>query len=195
MEELKFVLFYPVSICISGKDFKYGIKKGTFYPCLLGIIKDDNTLVDVISGRKFDVVEENKPFTNITFKSKIVDNPVFVCRNIDNSLENVKFIEEYITAKGKISPDKINAHEAFSHRLNRLLSMKEDSIFGIKDHSGFWDSLHSYKSAKFYLRKIDIENLKSIEIFSYIQSGQKDIDDKHEKNEIVLRLRNKLLKK
>ena len=194
MEELKFVLFYPVSICISGKRFKYGIKEGTFYPCLLGIIKEDNTLFDVISGRKFDIVcEEDKSFTEITFKSKVVANPVFVCRNINNSLENVKFIEEYINAKGKISPDRIKEYDAFSYRLNTLLSIKkEDSIL---KGEGFWDSLRSYKSAKLYLRKLDIENLKSLEEISYIQSGQKDIDDKHEKNEIVLRLRNKLLKK
>ena len=195
MEELKFVLFYPVSICISGKHFKYGIKEGTFYPCLLGIIKEDNTLFDVISGRKFDIVcKEDKSFTEITFKSKVVANPVFVCRNIDNSLENVKFIEEYINAKGKISPDIIKEYDAFSYRLNALLSINKNNSGRFKGE-GFWDSLRSYKSAKLYLRQIDNENLKSLEEFSYIQSGQKDIDDKHEKNEIVLRLKNRLLKK
>lgn len=190
MENLKFVLFYPVSICIGDKYFQYTINEGTFYPCLLGIIKDDNTLVDVISGRKFDIIR--KGTFEITDKSKVVCSPVCVYNNISNSLENLKFIEGYINAKGNVCPFEIDEFADFAHRLHQLVSVQYCYAFG--KYTGFYKSFRNYKSAKSYLKKIDIENSKSLALFSYIQSGQKDKDELSEKNGIISRLRNRLLK-
>lgn len=198
MENLEFALFYPVSICIKGKSFRYGINEGTFYPCLLGIIKSNNKIVDVISNREFNIVSEG-PFKEITDYSTVVSSPANICRKIDDSLENLKFIEEYVKAKGKVSSKKIKEHKDFSNRLNKLRSIKKDYYLG-KDE-GFWCSLWWYESAESYFKKIDYENLKSLETISYIQSGQKDKDDLQkakddlvEKENIISRLKMQLLK-
>lgn len=191
MENLKFVLFHPVSICIKGKYFKYGINEGTFYPCLLGIIKEDNICIEVISGRKFDIVsKEDNFFTEITNSSKVVGNPVYIYKNIYNSIENLKFIEEYINKKGNVNQNKIDKYDDFSNRLNKLRSIQEEREY----NKSTWNSLLSYKFVKYYLEKIDIENSKSLKEFSYIQSGQKNKDELAEKDKIISRLKKQLSK-
>ena len=58
-----------------------------FYPCLIGVIKEDNICVDIISGKEYEIVEEAMFYSKITSKSKIAHNPACICREIDNSLE------------------------------------------------------------------------------------------------------------
>lgn len=193
MENLNFILFHPVSICIYDDFFKYEVIEGMFYPCLIGAIKEDNICVDIISGKEYDIVEKDMFFSEITSSSKIAHNPVYICRKIDNSLENLRFIENYVKTKGKINQNIIKQYPAFSYRLNRLLCIKMDN-FTKRMSKGFWYSFHSYKHVKYFLKKLDNENSISVSAFLYIQSGEKANDDLAEKNNIISNLRKILLK-
>lgn len=196
-KDLKFVLFHPVSICIRDKQFKYGIKDNLSYPCLLGFITEDNKCVEVISGRKFDIISkedyERRYYVDIVSTSKIMGNPVRVCRWIDNSLENLHLIEKYIDAKGNLNQREIAKSSDFSYRLNHLLSNRPVKYSSIDVEAGFYDTLKKYKFSKSYLQKIDIENLKALKEIAYIVSGQKESDELTEKNDIILRLKKKLI--
>ena len=200
-KEMKFVLFYPVSICIttcmSGECFKYGIKDGMYYPCLLGFISEDNKCVEVISGREFNIISEEDychGYVKITNDSKVVANPVVVCRTIDNSSKNLHLIKKYIDVKGNLSQSIISQYCDFNHRLNRLLFNQNTglSFTGIELEQGFYDSFNKFKIAKRRLQEIDIENLKALKEIAYIQSGKKVSDDLIEKNNIIMCLRKKL---
>lgn len=119
-------------------------------------------------------------------------NPVHICRWIDNSLENLHLIEKYIDAKGNLSQREIAKSSVFSHRLNHLL-FRRYCYYRTKVEEGFYDTLKRFKFSKSYLQKIDIENLKSLKEFSYIQNDQKESDELTEKNDIILRLVKKLI--
>lgn len=195
-KDLKFVLFHPVSICIRGKKFKYGIKDNMSYPCLLGFIAEDNKCVEVISGRKFDIISqedyEYSYYVGITNDSKVLGNPVRVIKWIGNSLENLHLIEKYIDAKGNLSQREIAKSSAFSYRLNHLLFKRPSKVSSIGVEEGFFDTLKRFKFSKSYLQKIDIENLKALKEIAYILSGQKESDELTETNDIILRLTKKL---
>lgn len=195
-KDLNFVLFHPVSICIRGKQFKYGIKDNMSYPCLLGFITEDHKCVEIISGRKFDIISredyERRYYVEITKDSKVMGNPVHICRWIDNSVENLQLIEKYIDAKGNLSQRKIAKSSDFSYRLNHLLFNRTSKYSSIDVETGFYDTLKRFSFSKYYLQKIDIENLKALNEFAYIQSGKKASDDLTEKNDIILRLTKKL---
>lgn len=195
-KDLKFVLFHPVSICIRDKEFKYGIKDNMSYPCLLGFIDEDNKCVEVISGRKFDIISQedyNRRFyVEINKDSKVIGNPVHICRWINNTVENLRLIEKYIDAKGNLSQREIVKSSNFSHRLNHLLFNRPSKYSSIDVETGFYDILKRFKFSKFYLQKIDIENLKALNEIAYILSGKKESDELTEKNNIILRLTKKL---
>lgn len=199
-KDLKFVLFYPVSICIRGKKFKYGIKDNMSYPCLLGFIAEDNKCVEVISGRKFDIISDIisqedydlRYYVEITKDSKIIGNPVSICRWINNSVENLRLIEKYIDTKGNLSQREIAKSSAFSYRLNHLLFNLPSKYSSNDVETGFYGTFKRFKFSKFYLQKIDIENLKALNEIAYILSGQKESDELTEKNNIILRLTKKL---
>ena len=200
-KDLKFVLFHPVSICIRDKEFKYGIKDNMSYPCLLGFIDEDNKCVEVISGRKFDIISQedyNRRFyVEINKDSKVIGNPVRICRWINNTVENLRLIEKYIDAKGNLSQRKIAKYSDFSHRLNHLLfnrPAKYSSYSSNDVETGFYDILKRFKFSKFYLQKIDIENLKALNEIAYILSGQKENDELAEKDKIISRLKKQLSK-
>lgn len=198
-KDLKFVLFHPVSICIRGKKFKYGIKDNLSYPCLLGFLAEDNKCVEVISGKKFDIISqedyERRYYVEITKDSKVIGNPVHICRWIDNSVENLHLIEKYIDAKGNLSQREIAKSSDFSYRLNHLLfnrPAKYSSYSSNDIETGFFDTFKRFKFSKSYLQKIDIENLKALKEIAYILSGKKESDELTEKNNIILRLTKKL---
>lgn len=193
-KKMKFVLFHPVSICIKGKDFKYGIKDNLSYPILLGFITEDNKCVEVISGREFDIISDeqyNRGYAKITDNTQVVSSPVYIYKKIDSSLENLKFIEKYITAKGHVSQREIEKHNDFAHRLNRLLSYSNE-FYSREKNWNFSQSLFIFESPNHYLNKIDYTNSTSLAELSYIQSGKKASDDLTEKNDIILRLTKKL---
>lgn len=195
-KDLNFVLFHPVSICIRGKQFKYGIKDNMSYPCLLGFIDEDNKCVEVISGRKFDIISQEdydrRFYVEINKDSKVIGNPVRICRWINNTVENLRLIEKYIDAKGNLSQREIAKSSDFSYRLNHLLFNRPSKYSSIDVETGFYDTLTRFSFSKYYLQKIDIENLKALKEFAYIQSGKKASDDLTEKNDIILRLKKKL---
>lgn len=195
-KDLQFVLFHPVSICIRGKQFKYGIKDNMSYPCLLGFITEDNKCVEVISGREFNIISredyDRRYYVEITNDSKFVGSPVHVCRWIDNSLENLHLIEKYIDAKGNLSQREIAKYSDFYYRLNHLLFNRPSKYSSIDVETGFYDTLKRFKFSKHYLQKIDIENLKALKEVAYILSGKKENDELTEKNGIILRLSKKL---
>ena len=197
-KDLKFVLFHPVSICIRDKKFKYGIKDNMSYPCLLGFITEDNKCVEVISGRKFDIISQEdrerccKYYVEITKDSKILENPVEICRWIDNSLENLHLIEKYIDAKGNLSQREIVKSSDFRYRLNCLLFNRPSSSTDSGIETGFYGTLKRFRFSKSYLKKIDIENIKALKEIVYILSGQKESDELTEKNDIIFRLTKKL---
>jgi len=195
-KDLKFVLFHPVSICIRDKEFKYGIKDNMSYPCLLGFIDEDNKCVEVISGRKFDIISQEdydrRFYVEINKDSKVIGNPVRICRWINNTVENLRLIEKYIDAKGNLSQREIAKSSDFSHRLNHLLFNRPSKYSSIDVETGFYDILKRFKFSKFYLQKIDIENLKALNEIAYILSGKKESDELTEKNNIILRLTKKL---
>ena len=193
-KKLQFVLFYPVSICISGEHYKYDIKNDISYPCLLGFINENNKCVEVISGREFDIVsdeEREHSYVKITDNTQVVSSPVHICKNIYSSLENLKFIERYIAAKGRVSQREIEKHNDFAHRLNRLPSYSKE-IYSREKSWNFSESLSIFESPTHYLNEIDYKNSLSLTEFSYIQSGKKASDDLNEKNNIIIRLRKKL---
>ena len=193
-KEMKFVLFHPVSICIKGNDFKYGVKDNLSYPIMLGFITEDNKCVDVISGREFDIISDEQYdhwYVKITDNTQIVPSPVHIYKKIDSSLENLKFIEKYITAKGHVSQKEIGKHNDFAWRLNRLFSYSNEFYSGEKSWN-FSRSLFMFESPTYYLNKIDYINSASLAEFSYIQSGKKAGDDLNEKNNVIMSLRKKL---
>ena len=195
-KDLKFVLFHPVSICIRDKEFKYGIKDNMSYPCLLGFIDEDNKCVEVISGRKFDIISQEdydrRFYVEINKDSKVIGNPVRICRWINNTVENLRLIEKYIDAKGNLSQREIAKSSDFSYRLNHLIFNRPSKYSSIDVETGFYDILKRFKFSKFYLQKIDIENLKALNEIAYILSGKKESDELTEKNNIILRLTKKL---
>ena len=194
-KEMKFVLFHPVSICISGEHYKYDTKNDMSYPCLLGFINENNKCVEVISGREFDVVsdgERDRSYVKITDNTQVVSSPVHICKKIYSSLENLKFIERYITAKGRVSQREKEKHNDFAHRLNRLLSYSKE-VYSREESWNFSQSLFIFESPTHYLNKIDYKNSTSLAELSYIQSGTKASDDLNEKNNIILRLTKKLI--
>ena len=201
-KDLNFVLFHPVSICISGEMFKYCIKKNLSYPCLLGFITEESfgtgklKCVEVITGRKFDIINEEdyeRPYhADGINTSKVMRNPALVDRSIKNSLENLQLIEKYIDTKGNLSQNEIAKSSDFSYRLNYLLSNRPIKYYSIDGEPGFYDTLKRFEFSKYYLQRIDIENLKEIKEIEYVMSGQKDSYELAEKNDIILRLTKKL---
>ena len=193
-KKMKFVLFHPVSICISGEHYKYDTKNDMSYPCLLGFINENNKCVEVISGREFDIVsdgERDRSYVKITDNTQVVSSPVHICKKINSSLENLKFIEKYIIAKGHISQREIEKHNDFAYRLNRLLSYSNE-FYSREKSWNFSQSLFIFESPNHYLNKIDYKNSTSLAELSYIQSGKKASNDLIEKNDIILRLTKKL---
>ena len=193
-KEIKFVLFHPVSIIIGNDNYRYGTRKNMSYPCLLGFISEDNKCVEVISGREFDIIsyeEYNRGSVKITDNTQVVSNPVHICKRIDSSLENLKFIERYVGAKGHVRQREIEKHDSFANRLNCLLSYSKIYYSG-EECFNFCKSLFIFESPKLYLDAIDYDNSKSLAEFSYIQSGEKRKDESVEKDNLVLRLRKKL---
>ena len=176
--DLNFVLFYPVSICLMGEQFKYCIKDSLSYPCLLGFITAESLgsyelkCFEVITGRKFDIIDiydfENPYFVDDINTSKVMENPACICRWVNNSLENLQLIEKYIDAKGNLSQNEIAKSDDFSYRLNRLLSNRPIEYSTNDDTLGFYDTLKNYEASKDYLQKIDIVNLKTIKEIEYI---------------------------
>lgn len=195
-KNIEFVLFHPISICIKGEQFKYCIKDNLSYPCLLGFITEDNKCVEVISGRKFDIISpedyERRYHADGINTCKVMRNPVRVCRWINNSLENLQLIEKYIDAKGNLSQREIAKSSDFSYRLNFLLSNRSIKYSSIDGEPGFYDTLKRFEFSKYYLQKIDIENLKALKEIEYIMSGQKESCELAEKNDIIFRLTKKL---
>ena len=200
--DLNFVLFYPVSICLMGEQFKYCIKDSLSYPCLLGFITDESLgsyelkCIEVITGRKFDIIDiydfENPYFVDDINTSKVMENPACICRWVNNSLENLQLIEKYIDAKGNLSQNEIAKSDDFSYRLNRLLSNRPIKYSTNDDTLGFYDTLKNYEASKDYLQKIDIVNLKTIKEIEYIMSGTNENCTLTEKHDIIFRLKNKL---
>ena len=193
MENLNFVLFYPVSISVKNSSYKYEISRDMFYPCLIGAMDEDNKCVDIISGKKYDIVDEETDYTEITSDTIVANNPAGICRKIDSSLENLRFIEDYVKAKGRISKNTIRQYPAFKHRLNRLLCIKYDE-YARNQKEGYWYPVRSYNHAKHFVKKVEKENLNALSMVSYIQSGEKDADDLLEKNNIIKKLRKRLSK-
>lgn len=201
-ENLKFVLFHPVSISIMGKQFKYCIKDNVSYPCLLGFITDENfaseelKCFEVITGRRFDIINSDAfelPYlANGINTSKAMENPACICRWVNDSLENLQLIEKYIDAKGNLSQSEIAKSSDFSYRLNHLLSNRPINYYSNDDTLGFYDTLKNYEEAKDYLQKIDIENLKTIKEIEYIMSGKNENCTLTEKDDIIFRLKKKL---
>lgn len=201
-ENLKFVLFHPVSISIMGKQFKYCIKDNVSYPCLLGFITDENfaseelKCFEVITGRKFDIINSNDfeiPYLADGINtSKVMENPACICRWVNDSLENLQLIEKYIDAKGNLSQSEIAKSSDFSYRLNHLLSNRPINYYSNDDTLGFYDTLKNYKASKDYLQKIDIENLKTIKEIEYIMNGKNENCILAEKDDIIFRLKKKL---
>lgn len=196
-KDLNFVLFHPVSICIRGEMFKYCIKDNLSYPCLLGFITEDNKCVEVITGRKFDIIDTEdyeRPYhADGINTSKVMENPARICQWINNSLENLHLIEKYIDAKGNLSQSEIAESSDFSYRLNYLLSNRPIKYSSIDGEPGFYDILKKFELSKYYLQKIDIENLKALKEIEYIMSGHKESYELAEKNDIILRLKKKLI--
>lgn len=201
-ENLKFVLFHPVSISIMGKQFKYCIKDNVSYPCLLGFITDENfaseelKCFEVITGRRFDIINSDAfelPYlANGINTSKVMENPACIYRWVNDSLENLQLIEKYIDAKGNLSQSEIAKSSDFSYRLNHLLSNRPISYYSNDDTLGFYDTLKNYEASKDYLQKIDIENLKTIKEIEYIMSGKNESCILAEKDNIIFRLKKKL---
>ena len=201
-ENLKFVLFHPVSISIMGKQFKYCIKDNVSYPCLLGFITDENfaseelKCFEVITGRRFDIINSDAfelPYlANGINTSKVMENPACICRWVNDSLENLQLIEKYIDAKGNLSQSEIAKSSDFSYRLNHLLSNRPIKYSSNDDALGFYDTLKNYEASKDYLQKIDIENLKTIKEIEYIMSGKNESCILAEKDDIIFRLKKKL---
>lgn len=201
-ENLKFVLFHPVSICIMGKQFKYCIKDNVSYPCLLGFITDENfaseelKCFEVITGRKFDIINSDAfelPYLADGINtSKVMENPACICRWVNNSLENLQLIEKYIDAKGNLSQSEIAKSSDFSYRLNYLLSNRPIKYSSNDDALGFYDTLKNFEASKDYLQKIDIENLKTIKEIEYIMSGKNENCTLTEKYDIIFRIKKKL---
>ena len=201
-ENLKFVLFHPVSICIMGKQFKYCIKDNVSYPCLLGFITDENfaseelKCFEVITGRKFDIINSDDfeiPYLADGINaSKVMENPACICRWVNNSLENLQLIEKYIDAKGNLSQCEIAISSDFSYRLNHLLSIRPIKYSSNDDALGFYDTLKNYEASKDYLQKIDIENLKTIKEIEYIMNDKNESCILAEKDDIIFRLKKKL---
>lgn len=202
VKNLQFVLFYPVSICIDrDKRFRYDEKFDTFYPCLLGYRTEDNKCVEVISGREFDIIPRedyillcNREYLpnywiEITNDSNPLRNPVYIFQEINKSVENFRFIEKYIDDNGKLSQKEISKYGAFRDRLNHLF-IKKSNDFTNKPEK--FIPLIGYGFAKYYLRKIDIDNGEAIERIKYVSSGQKSSDDSIKKNDIILRLTKKI---
>lgn len=201
-ENLKFVLFHPVSISIMGKQFKYCIKDNASYPCLLGFITDENfaseelKCFEVITGRRFDIINsdafELHYLADGINTSKVMENPACICRWVNDSLENLQLIEKYIDAKGNLSQSEIAKSSDFSYRLNHLLSNRPIKYSSNDDALGFYDTLKNYEASKDYLQKIDIENLKTIKEIEYIMSGKNENCTLTEKHDIIFRLKKKL---
>lgn len=195
-KDLYFVLFHPVSICIRGERFKYCIKDNLSYPCLLGFITEDNKCVEAITGRKFDIIDtedyKHSYHADGMNTDKVMKNPARIYRGINNSLENLHLIEKYIDAKGNLSQSEIAKSSDFSYRLNYLLSNRPIKYSSIDGEPGFYDTLKRFEFSKYYLQKIDIENLKALKEIEYIMSGQKESYELAEKNDIILRLKKKL---
>lgn len=201
-ENLKFVLFHPVSICIMGKQFKYCIKDNVSYPCLLGFITDENfaseelKCFEVITGRKFDIINsdafELPCLADGINTSEVMENPACICRWVNNSLENLQLIEKYIDAKGNLSQSEIAKSSDFSYRLNHLLSNRPIKYSSNDDALGFYDTLKNFEASKDYLQKIDIENLKTIKEIEYIMSGKNESCILAEKDDIIFRIKKKL---
>ena len=201
-ENLKFVLFHPVSICIMGKQFKYCIKDNVSYPCLLGFITDENfaseelKCFEVITGRKFDIINSDAfelPYLADGINtSKVMENPACICRWVNDSLENLQLIEKYIDAKGNLSQSEIAKSSDFSYRLNHLLSNRPIKYSSNDDALGFYDTLKNYEASKDYLQKIDIENLKTIKEIEYIMNDKNERCILAEKDDIIFRLKKKL---
>lgn len=201
-EDLKFVLFHPVSIRIMGKQFKYCIKDNVSYPCLLGFIADENfasqelKCFEVITGRKFDIINSDDfeiPYLADGINtSKVMENPACICRWVNDSLENLQLIEKYIDAKGNLSQSEIAKSSDFSYRLNHLLSNRPIKYSSNDDALGFYDTLKNYEASKDYLQKIDIENLKTIKEIEYIMNDKNESCILAEKDDIIFRLKKKL---
>lgn len=201
-ENLKFVLFHPVSISIMGKYFKYCIKDNVSYPCLLGFITDENfgseelKCFEVITGRRFDIINSDAfelPYLEYGINtSKVMENPACICRWVNDSLENLQLIEKYIDAKGNLSQSEIAKSSDFSYRLNHLLSNRPIKYSSNDDALGFYDTLKNYEESKDYLQKIDIENLKTIKEIEYIMSGKNESCILAEKDDIIFRIKKKL---
>ena len=201
-ENLKFVLFHPVSISIMGKQFKYCIKDNVSYPCLLGFITDENfaseelKCFEVATGRRFDIINSDAfelPYlANSINTSKVMENPACICRWVNDSLENLQLIEKYIDAKGNLSQSEIAKSSDFSYRLNHLLSNRPIKYSSNDDTLGFYDTLKNYEASKDYLQKIDIENLKTIKEIEYIMSGKNESCILAEKDDIIFRIKKKL---
>ena len=201
-ENLKFVLFHPVSICVMGKQFKYCIKDSVSYPCLLGFITDESfgtnelKCFEVITGRKFDIINsddfEIPHFAGSINTSLVMQSPACICRWVNDSLENLQLIEKYIDAKGDLSQNEIAKSSDFSYRLNRLLSNRPMMTHLKYSTKGFYDTLKNYEASKDYLQKIDIENLKTIKEIEYIINPKNENCTLTEKDDIIFRLKNKL---
>lgn len=201
-ENLKFVLFHPVSISIMGKQFKYCIKDNVSYPCLLGFITDENfaseelKCFEVITGRRFDIINSDAfelPYlANGINTSKVMENPACICRWVNDSLENLQLIEKYIDAKGNLSQSEIAKSSDFSYKLNHLLSNRPIKYSSNDDALGFYDTLKNYEASKDYLQKIDIENLKTIKEIEYIMNAKNESCILAEKDDIIFLLKKKL---
>lgn len=181
-----FVLFYPASICLNKLDssYKYTFKNGMFYPCMLGILRD-NECINVITGKKYNIIE-NEFWNKIRKDSKIISNPAIIGRDISNSLENLQLINEYLDANGRLGKKEINKNSCVSYRLNYILHRGNFDYH----YFGFFPLCFN----EFLLKKIELENLKSLKAIENVRSGQKAKDDEIAENDVVLKLTKKLNK-
>ena len=214
MENLTFIIYYPLSINIRDGSYSYCVKDGKFYPCRIAYLSEKCKCIDVLSKEEFDIVddkgllieksfyislEKTEIYHKIKEETRISEKPVFVIQSITNTIDNLKFIEKYIMLNGKISENEINefcnylnpqyVKRQFAEYLQKLIYFNKNITFGFITY-GFKYLKRSEHSKK-YLKQIIIDNEKAVREFYYIQSGQKEIDELNKKNEII----SKILKK
>ncbi len=219
MENVKFVLFIPINIYYSKnmKSFSYITRDDYDYPCLLGlIIKDERptndicskkTVIEVISGKKYDIVEleEYRKSNTIYDDKKTFESPALIVRNIKCTIENLLFIKKYIDLKGHISIKEINKHHDFAKRLNHLMTC----TYIINDSDDFYYEYNQFKenkifrygrflsileSPKKYLKEIEEFNKTSLYNIEYYKTDKWKTDSEEEMKRVYSRLEHILRK-
>lgn len=97
--------------------------------------------------------------------SKIISNPAIIGRDISNSLENLQLINEYLDANGRLGKKEINKNFCVSYRLNYTLHRGNFDYH----YFGFFPLCFN----EFFLKKIELQNLKSLKEIENVRSEQK----------------------